>query len=336
MNARRLPRLLAGVLLIAGSVGVSVTGWAQPPRQKLIIAMYESATPKLAKASGVFDGTPYDLEWVILPGAAQQISALYANAIDLGCIGDTGLVFEAANSAKDWSVKGGQLVNFAAWQWGYASSDPIMVTAVRTDKGINSPRDLAGKTWAYNFGGTSFALYNASLIKAGLKPADIKPAQMVDAYAGSVAFARGDVDVVSGDYYSIKSQVESGKAKVMWTAEDAGVPDLGVLAAKPQVLQEKHQAIADLLVRIGRYNVWYHQNPEQAQSIIASALKLSPERAAYFWSTNRWNYIPISERFLAEQQNNADLFYGAGALKKKVDVRSLWTTEFDASTAVQP
>ncbi|MBD1553121.1 ABC transporter substrate-binding protein [Pseudomonas typographi] len=327
-------RFAPTLLLVMGLLSGQANCWAQPPRQKLIVAMHEPVTQRLADASKAFDGASFDLEWAILPGSAAQITALYAKAIDVAYIGDTAIDFEAANSSRDWNTEGAQLVNFASWQWDYLL--PGLVTAVRTDRNIQDAKDLKGKTWAFNFGGTPYALYVASLVKAGLTPKDIKPAQMTDAYVASSAFVRGDVDVLSDDYYSIRDLVEAGKAKVMWTSQEVGVPNLAVLVARPQTLVDKHDAIADLLVRFGRYHKWYLDNPQAAQAIIASTLKLSPERAAYYWASNRWQYVSINDESLAAQQKVADLFYSAGALKKKINVRALWTNQFSASTVVQP
>ncbi|AJE48798.1 ABC transporter substrate-binding protein [Celeribacter indicus] len=331
---------IAAILLVAAlaatafiavtrrSGGEAANNVAGAQRPTLIIGIQDPATPELVKASGVFDSASFDLEWGVLTGAQAQLTALYSGAIDIGYVGDTGVLFEAANAASDWS-NGPLLQNFVAWDYNWKSPFPSPITAVRAEAGIEGAEDLRGRKWSYSFGGAAYAQYVGSLTKANLTAADIEPIQLADAYTAGAAFERGEADVFSGPYVVVSRSIEAGKTKVLWTPTDTQVPNLACLTAKPSVLADKKAEIEEFLKRWGAYQEWLKDNPEKATEIFARVLKLEPEAARSWWENNRWSYIRIDDAVIAREQALADGFYAAGTLKKEVDVSALWNRDFE-------
>lgn len=317
---------LSGALVATGTVGrtKAVPG---AERSILIIGMQETATPELVKASGAFEGASFDIEWAVLSGAQAQLTALYSGAIDIGYVGDTGVLFEAANSSSDWS-NGPLLQNFAAWDYNWHSPFPSPITVVKADAGIEGAQDLKRRKWAYSFGGAVYAQYVGSLTKAGLTAADIIPVQLSDAYTAAAAFDRGEAEVFTGPYVVVSRSLSAGKSRILWTPEDTQVPNLACLTARPAVLKEKKDQISEFLQRWGAYQQWLKENPDTASEIFARVLKLEPEAARAWWESNRWNYVPIDDEVITREQALADGFHAAGTLTKHVDISALWNRDF--------
>lgn len=308
-------------------------------RITLTIAYQDAGFPALIQKSGVLEGASFDVKWVLLTGPAANLSALYGKAIDLGHMGDTSLTIEQANAREPWSGSSAPLKIVAGWRNDYSKAYSPLITAVRTSAHIDRPSQLAGHTWAYNYGGYNHAQYLVSLVKAGIGEKDIKPIKFNDGAASASAFSSGQTDAYSGSLGPILQAVNKGEAKVLLTDRDTGIPALGVWTARADVLADpdKDKALTEYFQRLSGYWRWHADHQAEATEVLQSTLKLTAERAAYEYKVRSGAFRPFDTSLIAEEQHVADALLAGGAIKRKVDVSIGFDARYNqAQKAVPP
>lgn len=316
---------LLGLALHSGAVFAA-------DRVKLLIGYQDLTVPSTVEASKVLEGAPYDVEWVILPGPAAQLSALYSKNIDVGHMGDTSLIIEQGK-AKDWPADNPPLQIIAGWRASDAKYPPI-VTVVRSDSGINSLADLRGKTWAYNFGGFNYLQYALTGLKAGLTPKDYEPVQLGDQNATAAAFNSGRVAAYSGSIAPVGESIEKGAARVLVTSDQLDIPALNVFTARGDVLKDpaKREALADFLSRVRTHWTWYADNLDTVTRLYEEKVKQTPARAKLTTVYQKATFQPLDDALVRREQQIADVLFQAGAIPNKIDVSSEFYRAFNPAT----
>ncbi|MGF6767669.1 sulfonate transport system substrate-binding protein [Paraburkholderia sp. GAS199] len=308
---------------------------AQPDLKgtKLVIAYQDPAFPALIRQSGVVNSAPYQIEWVLLTGPAANLSALYANRIDLGHMGDTSLTIEQANARTEWTKDSVPLRIVAAWRNAYSKDYPAAVTAVRTSANINAPKDIKGHKVGYNYGGYAHSQYLAALVKAGLTEKDIEPIKFADAATAAAGFNAGEVDVVSGGMGPILTTIKSGAGRVLLTDRDTGIPALNVWTTTSNVLKDpaKVAALQDFFSRMSGYWAWHDANRDTVVGILKDTLKVSDERAAFEYHVRSGAFVKFDSGLVGQEQRVADILYDGHAIKKKVKVDVEYDPQFNAA-----
>lgn len=304
----------------------------------LVVGFQDNGFPTLVEKSGVLKGAPYKVEWALLTGPAANLSALYSKKIDIGHMGDTSLTIEQANARQEWTAGNAPLKIVAGWRPGLDTDYPQIVTAVRTDAGINSLKDLRGRKWAYNFGGYNHAHYLASLIKAGLTEKDIKPVQFADGNTSAAGFNSGQTEVYSGLPGPILESLDSGKAKILLTEKDTGVPGLHVWTARADVLADpvKDRNLRDFFTRLAGYWDWHQANLPTVKQTLKDVLKLSDRRAEFEAGTRAARYRLLDEELIKREQKVADVLFAGNAIKRKVDVTLSYDPRYNTAQKAQP
>ncbi|MFE1601038.1 ABC transporter substrate-binding protein [Methylobacterium sp. ID0610] len=338
MPIRLLPsrRALLAVLLAL----VPAPSFAEGPvpdgaaRTKLLVGFQDWTLPETVAASGVLAGAPYDIQWVVLPGPAAQLSALYSKAIDIGHMGDTSLIIEQGKAKAPWTPEAVPLQIVAGWRATDAQYPPI-VTVGRTAAGVNALADLRGRTWAYNFGGFNYLQYVLSTLKAGFGPKDYEPVQLADQNATSAAFLAGRVDGFSGSAIVVAEAIERGTAKVLVTSDDLDIPALNVLTARGDVLRDpvKKAALSDFLARLRRHWDWFSANTGKVESLLVEKLKQTPARAKISTAYLKASFQPLDDALIRREQRIADVLFEAKAIPNKIDVTVEFSRDFNAATA---
>lgn len=339
MTFFRLPtrrRLLAaGAALAIGAVAgpAAAQSPAKPERVKLLVGYQDLTVPSTVTASKVLEGAPYDVEWVILPGPAAQLSALYSKNIDVGHMGDTSLIIEQGKAKDDWTAENPPLQIIAGWRASDVKYPPI-VTVVRADAKIDTPADLRGKKWAYNFGGFNYLQYVLTGLKAGLTPKDYEPVQLGDQNATAAAFNSGRVDAYSGSIAPVGESIEKGVAKVLVTSDELNIPALNVFTARGDVLKDpaKRAALADFLSRVRTHWTWYADNLDEVTKLYEEKVKQTPARAKLTTVYQKASFKPLDEDLVKREQKIADILFEAGAIPKKIDVTPEFYRGFNAAT----
>lgn len=324
--------LAAGAVLAISALAATGPASAQE-RVKLLIGYQDLTVPSTVTASKVLEGAPYDVEWVILPGPAAQLSALYSKNIDVGHMGDTSLIIEQGKAKEDWPADNPPLQIIAGWRASDVKYPPI-VTVVRTQAKIDTLADLRGKTWAYNFGGFNYLQYVLTGLKAGLTPKDYEPVQLGDQNATAAAFNSGRVDAYSGSIAPVGEAIEKGTAKVLVTSDQLDIPALNVFTARGDVLKDpqKRAALADFLSRVRTHWSWYASNLDTVEKLYEEKVKQTPARARLTTVYQKATFQPLDDALVKREQHIADVLHEAGAIPKKIDVNVEFYRGFNAAT----
>jgi sulfonate transport system substrate-binding protein len=334
----RIKTAFAGIAMLIAAATLVPTRTAHAQNQpdlkatKLVIAYQDPAFPALIRKSGVVNSAPYQIEWVLLTGPAANLSALYANRIDLGHMGDTSLTIEQANARTDWTPDSTPLRIVAAWRNAYSKEYPAAVTAVRTTAKIGTPADIKGHKVGYNYGGYAHSQYLAALVKAGLTEKDIEPIKFADAATASAGFNAGEVDVVSGGLGPILTTIKSGAGHVLLTDRDTGIPALNVWTTTSTVLKDpaKVAALQDFFSRMSGYWAWHDANRDTVIGILKDTLKVSDERAAFEYHVRSGAFVKFDAGLVDQEQRVADILFDGHAIRKKVNVSVEYDRQFNA------
>ncbi|MFT4010321.1 MAG: ABC transporter substrate-binding protein [Nocardioidaceae bacterium] len=321
--------LLAAVLATAGLTACGGTDEASDAdadgaagKTVLKISYQDVAFPALIEASGVLDDADFEVEWSNLTGPAANLQALYSGAIDLGHMGDTSLTIEQANADTEWTTDNAPLKIVAGWRNDYDPEYDPLITAVRTDAGIDSLADLKGHTWGYNFGGYNHAQYLVSIVKAGLTEKDVKGTEFADGATSAAAFNDGQVDVYSGGHGAVSEAIAAGDAKVLLTSAETGVPALNVWTATKEVLADpdKDAALKDFFSRLSGYWAWHDENPDKVKEILKTKLKIDDARADFEYEVRSGAFRLFDDELMTQEQDVAQALYDGGAIDKLPDV----------------
>jgi sulfonate transport system substrate-binding protein len=332
--AAALTALLTATGLAACADGESGSGG----QTELKISYQDTAFPALIDASGVLNGSPFRVSWSTLTGPAANLQALYGGAVDLGHMGDTSLTIEQANAKQAWTKENAPLQIVAGWRNNADPAYAPLVTAVRTSANITDIAGARGHTWAFNFGGYNHAQYLASLIKAGLTPADIKPVQFADGASSAAAFNSGRTDVFSGGQAAILSSLQSGDAKILLTDRDTGIPALNVWTASRKTLddQAKNTALQDFFGRLSGFWDWYDQHPDDAKAIIKKQLKVDDARTEFEYHVRSGRFWEFDPPLIAQEQQVAQTLFDGKAVPKLVDAGIGFDPRYNAAQRALP
>lgn len=304
-----------------------------PSNAKLVIAYQDPAFPALVRKSGVVEGAPYGIEWVLLTGPAANLSALYANRIDLGHMGDTSLTIEQANARTEWTGAATPLHIVAAWRNVYSKAYPPVVTAVRTSANIKTVRDIRGHKVGYNYGGYNHSQYLATLVEAGVTEKDIEPIKFADGATSAAGFNAGEVDVYAGALGPVLPTIESGAGRILLSDRDTGIPALNVWATTSADLKDpaKVAAFQDFFSRLSGYWRWHDTHRAEVIGILENTLRISAERAAFEYEVRSGSFVAFDAGLLEREQKIADILYDGHAIRKKVKVDVEYDPRFNAA-----
>lgn len=327
----RWPAALLALLLVlsaCGEIERADSAQGEGGGTRLVWGTQTADVPELLEASGLFEDLPYELDIPVINGPAQQLQALYSKRIDVGYTGASTAAVELANAPQDWNQTGAPALQAIAVSNYPESEFPNPSLFVRTDRGIDSIKDLRGKSVAYNFGGNIYAAYVVALYQAGLTPEEIKPAEFVDNPAAASAFVAGEVDAVISSFEAVKPLLDDGRAKYL-----PGDPPLHTIAGgaswitRPDVLNDpaKAEALRDLYARLHTYfTEWYPNNEEAVTDVYKRVLNQSPERAKVkFEAAKLTRFFALSDpQLLANQQLVVSQAVEAGGAKndRKIDI----------------
>ncbi|OZI71977.1 ABC transporter substrate-binding protein [Bordetella genomosp. 12] len=339
----RLNTLLPAAFVAITALFVSPAAFAQaaPALQgtTLTVAYQDPAFPALVEKSGVLNGSPYKVDWVLLTGPAANLSALYAGRVDLGHMGDTSLTIEQANARTEWTTETIPLRIIAGWRNAYSKDFPPLITAVRSDTKITSPQQIKGHKFGYNYGGYNHAQYLATLVQAGLKEKDIEPIKFNDGATSAAAFNSGQVEVYAGSLAPVLNTIRSGAGRILLTDRDTTIPALGVWTATASVLKDpvKTAALQDFFERLSGYWPWHDAHREDVLAVLKDKLKISDERASFEYKLRSGNFIAFTPELIAQEQKIADILYDGNAIRKQVNVAVEYDPRFNqAQKAVWP
>lgn len=263
---------------------------------------------------------PYAIKWAAFVGGPPMLQAFRADAIDVGYVGDTPMIFAQA-AHQD-------VVAVAAWATEHGTNELVAAPGSK----INGWRDLKGKKVAFQQGTSLEAALLQGLHKVGLSLSDVTPVhlpltQITAALQGGSVPAGILVPPLDQSYLA-----STPGAKVVDRSDDL-TNRLSFVVASKSALSDtsKAAAIRDYVQRIARAYKVIAANPEEfVQKNYVAKYGLSPDAARKLLAAiGPTRVLPIPGDLLKPQQELADLYYDAGEIPSKLDVAAQFDGRFD-------
>ena len=315
------------------SSGGSTTGVAEPVTLRLAyFPNITHAQPLVGLGRGSYAealGSNIKLETKTFNAGPAVIEALFANAIDASYIGPNPAI-------NGYVQSGGKELRIIA---GATSGGASLI--VRTDSGINSPADFAGKKVASpQLGNTQDVALRAWLQANGLKDREhggnvqVIPTANADALA---LFQKGELQAawVPEPWATRLVQEAGGRVfldeRDLWPNGDFVTTHLIV---RTKFLQEHPEAVERLLRAHVAETQWINEHPDEAKRLLNEGIKQVTSAALpaavidAAWRTQKITYDPIATSlrksaddafalgFLGERKPDLANIYALGPLNK--------------------
>lgn len=309
--------VIAALTALLGACG-SDSDSGSDGRVTLVIGDQVKSTQSLLEAAGELKDTPYDIEWATFESGPPLLEAASAGKIDFGGTGDVPPVLAQANGAK---------VKIVGVQARDAANDFLLVP---NSSSATSITDLKGKKIAVAQGSSSHGLLLGLLGQAGLTADDVKLTFLSPTEALS-AFSAGQVDAWA--VWNPYAAVAQGKANAKPIANSGGITtQQAYYLASEEALgnDAKSKALADLVGRVNRAQLWAVDHQAEWVPIYAGLTKLPEDVANATFDTSKGPLVPIGPEQIAKQQKLADLFYDGGQIKKEITAADYFDDRYNA------
>ena len=308
-----LLKKIATILLLA--LGLPVAQ-AKEPVTLIIGEQNYYNTEAAMEASGVLKDLPYKIEWKRFQAAAPIAESLNSGVLDLGFLGDSGLLTLAARGAPV-KVVATSRQNLAGVAIQVAGNSPI-----------HKIEDLQGKTVAVWRGAWSQQLILRALEHAHL-PADYVKFSYLMPVDATTALANGSVDAVSlWEPFVSTLELHQG-ARTIITAKGL-MPALSYVAAYDKAAQQKHAEIEDFLKRLILARHWVDGHIDAYADLWAKRANLDRD-VAYRWLGSAHQTVgPIDDQAARDAQDTADFLFKAGVLTQRFDTQKILDRSYRA------
>lgn len=208
-----------------------------------------------------------DVEWVQSAGSNKANEALRSGAIDVGSTAGSAALLARSNGSPIQVI---DLYSQPEWS--------ALVT--RTDTGISSVKDLAGKKVAVTKGTDPYFFLLHALEEAGVSPDEVTIEQLQHA-DGRTALNQGTVDAWSGlDPIMASAEIEDGNTLFY---RNVDFNTYGFLNATEDFIEGDPEA-AQTIVDVYEYaRDWALANEEEAVQILADGSGIELETAQVVW-----------------------------------------------------
>lgn len=313
----RLAALFAGVALALASLQPLLAA------DKVTLRLGDVRGDRFAalKASGELNNLPYDLKLTAFDSGAPVQEALNAGALDVGFTGDLPFLFVYAAGAPVKAV--------GAWQ----NNPDSIALLTRPDAGIHRLQDLKGKQIAVNRGGWGHYLLLGLLERAGLTPQDVT-LRFLGPVDGRAALTSGAVAAwAPWEPYIATSTAIDGTVRVPDGGGKGIMSGYSYALARNEALQDagKREAIADLLARLAKAQIWAQHHPQEFAGVLSQALNMPPAITRSWIDDARIRPLVFDTHLIATLQKSADFFHRYQVLPKQVDVSQAF--DFSLSAA---
>lgn len=334
-----IPLRLLATLAAALTIHATPTIAAEPDAKVLAsvtlnIGQNNGELEPLWRASGVFDGAPYKVQYSSFNNALDNYTALAAGNIDVSSSAiNTALQLQQAAPVA-WTVQTAPLKVLSTRLSDYENSPDRFVILASSKSGIKqlNAATLRGKKFAYSPGANNYLLFLATLKHFGVRPDELTPVEL-DTTANSLALLNGSVDLVSGSIDLYGAALEDG-ARVVSNSKRVRLPVISGLLANTKALNDpiKGAAIKDFALRYVRFENWFITHPEEAQAAFINGRHFKKAQALAAWKASRVLVNPVNADSVKDAETVSTLLRSAGAFKKTVDVSVLFDDRFSVDT----
>lgn len=265
-----------------------------------------------AEAAGVLKDLPYTIQWASFQGAAPLFEAVVSGDVDTAIAADTPALAAAAGGARVKVVAAS------------VSSPTAVAILVQPDSPIRTVADLKGRSVIVSSarGSVAHFLLFGALREAGLKPEDVNTGFLLPSDA-AVAFSSGKIDAwATFGTYQAAAEIRGARVLRNGVGINSGI---GVLAASDAALANagKRAALADVLQRLARSNVWANAHPKEYGEVFQRLTGLPPDVTRLHVSRDRPQLRPVDSEIVRQLQEVADTFYQARLFPRRVDASKL-------------
>ena len=274
------------------------------------------------------EGKPpgYTIEWANFVGGPPIIAAQTGGSLDVGWMAETPLIFAQA---------AGSLVKVIAVSKTIEGGGSPYALVVRPDSPIRSIAGLKGKSVSF-MKGTVLHYFVARLLEEqGLSLKDIKQVQATG--FGTGLLDKGSADAITiGEPY-LTQALDAGKVRVLASGAPPNTPGFFYLVASDAALADpaKAKAIGDLVQRVARATRRQREHPAEAAPALAKRYNIDAPTAEKILKRAPSSYAPISDAIIAAHQDEADLFFREGLVRKKLDARLIFDRRYDSLITAQ-
>lgn len=309
---RLLGALPAAALLAACGEKVLSPTSSDLSKVTLVLGDQVNLLRSKAEAAGVLEGAPYKIEWASFQGAAPLFEAVVSGDVDTAMAADTPALAAAAGGARVKVVAAS------------VSSPKAVAILVPPNSPILSVADLKGRSVIVSSARGSVAHYLlfGALREAGLAIDDVKTGFMLPGDA-AVAFSSGQIEAWA-TFGTYQASAELRGARVL--RDGVGINSgIGVIAASDAALAHagKRAALADVLLRLARSNVWANEHPEDYARVFERITRLPPDVVKLVVGRDRPQLRAPDQQIVTQLQQVADAFYEAKLFPRRVDAQRL-------------
>lgn len=316
-----LRALVAGTLL-----SLAACGGAPESGTTIKIGDQLHALKSSLEVAGENRPTDYKIEWANFVGGPPIIAAQTGGSLDVGWMAETPLIFAQA---------AGSPVKIVAVSKTVDGGGSPYALVVKPDSPIRTVADLKGKSVSF-MKGTVLHYFVARLLdQQGLSLKDIQPVQASG--FGTGLLDKGSADAITiGEPY-LTQALDAGKVRVLASGAPPNTPGFFYLVASDAALADpaKAKAIGDLVARAARATRWQRENPAKAAPALAKRYNVNGAVAEKIIRRAPASYTPVNDAIIAAHQDEADLFFKEGLIRKKLDVSTIFDKRYDAIVAAQ-
>lgn len=319
IHRRRVLALLPAAAMLAAckepAAPASAAALAGPPDLSAVTLVLGDQVNLLrtkAEAAGVLTGVPYTIKWASFQGAAPLFEAVVSGDVDTAIAADTPALAAAAGGARVKVVAAS------------VSSPTGVAILVPPGSPIRTVADLKGRAVIVSSARGSVAHYLlfGALREVGLKQSDLTVGFMLPSDA-AVAFSSGKIDAWA-TFGTYQANAEIHGARVL--RDGVGINSgIAVITASDQALADagKRAALADVLQRLARSNVWANAHPAEYEQVFARLTGLPSAVVKKVVERDRPLLKPPTAQIVAQLQQVADTFYDAKLFPRRVDAKLL-------------
>ncbi len=259
-------------LLVLGCQSKTNTETLRPiPVRLAYTEQPDCALVHLAVAKGYFQEEGVLLQPVVVGFGKQAIASVIEGKADLATAAETPFVFAALE---------GQQVSLVAGIFSSGKSNGVVA------KGIDIPEELRGKRIAYTPGTTSEVFLDSFLMASRIARQEVTLVALAPQQIPA-ALSSGEVDAAC-TWNPILKQAATGVGAAASVFFDPYLFTLTyVLAGSRSYIDANQDLVRRVLRALLKAEAYASLHPEEARTLVAAALKLTPELLREFWNESR-------------------------------------------------
>lgn len=312
-SRRSLLRTLAAALALTLAAPLALPAAADAAEKTVRIGWLRGPNDlTLAKARGTLEKALAEknvaVEWVgPFPAAAPAFEALNAGSIDITAGSSTSAV--AALAARV------PLVIFA-YQKMSAAAEGIVV---KKDSGIESLKDLTGKSVAVNRGGTGEYLLMRALEKNGVDPAGVTRVYLSPSDSGP-SFVQGHVAAWATWDPFVAIAKKSYDARVLADGAAIGSDNAVVLVASRSFAEKDRPLLQTVFDVVKADNAWAIAHKDEAGAIWAEAMKIPADLGPEIGVNAAVPTTAVTAKDIAQIEAIADWYVASKIIPVRPDI----------------